>query len=286
MKIIGVESMLESQRVVQSGLSSPAVSGKPVLELRHVSLQYPTKGSPVTIIRDVSFSVAHSEFVSIVGPSGCGKTSLLKMMAGLNTDHGGSLYFQLQPIAGPLKSVGMAFQNPVLLPWRTTLENVLLPLEVVEPYKRTFKQNLAQHEKSALELLATVGLEGFQKAYPWQLSGGMRQRASLCRALIHQPELLLLDEPFAALDAFTREDMWEMLQRLWLCTGCTAILITHDLREAVFLSDTIYVMGPRPSEIIFSLKVDLPRPRPLEICLTDEFHRLVSEVRQHIRRSY
>ncbi|MFS8831368.1 ATP-binding cassette domain-containing protein, partial [Synechococcus sp. R8-2] len=181
--------MLESQRVVQSGLSSPAVSGKPVLELRHVSLQYPGKGSPVTIIRDVSFSVAHSEFVSIVGPSGCGKTSLLKMVSGLNTNYSGTLYFQSQPIAGPLKSVGMAFQNPVLLPWRTTLQNVLLPLEVVEPYKRTFKQNLAQHEKSALELLATVGLEGFQKAYPWQLSGGMRQRASLCRALIHQPEL-------------------------------------------------------------------------------------------------
>ncbi len=282
--------MLESQMVAQDPSSPPSthpgIPGKPVLEFRHVSLQYPGKEAPVTIIRDLSFSVEHSEFVSIVGPSGCGKTSLLKMVSGLNTNHGGTLYFQSQPITGPLKNVGMAFQNPVLLPWRNTLKNVLLPLEVVQPHKRTFKQNLAQHEKSALDLLATVGLDGFQKAYPWQLSGGMRQRASLCRALIHQPELLLLDEPFAALDAFTREDMWEMLQRLWMRTACTSILITHDLREAVFLSDTIYVMGPRPSEIIFSLKVDLPRPRSLEICLTDDFHHLVSEVRKHIRRSY
>ncbi len=208
----------------------------------------------------------------------------MKMIAGLNTDHGSTPYFRLQPITGPLKSVGMAFQNPVLLPWRTALQNVLLPLEVVEPYRRTFKQNLAQYK--ALELLATVGLDGFQKAYPWQLSGGMRQQVSLCRALSHQLELLLLDEPFAALDAFTREEMGEMLQRLWLRSGCTAILITHDLREVVFLSDTIYVMGPRPREIIFSLNVDLPRLRPLEICLTDEFHHLVAEVRKHIRRSY
>ncbi len=257
-----------------------------VLEFCSVGLSYQNEGGIVRIIEEVSFELERAEFVSIVGPSGCGKTSLLRMVSGLNPVQEGQVLFRSTPITGPLKSVGIAFQNPVLLPWRNTLNNVLLPLEVVDPYKRNFKTNRAEYESSALQLLNTVGLEGFHKRYPWQLSGGMRQRASLCRALIHAPEVLLLDEPFAALDAFTREDMWEMLQRLWIQTECTTLLITHDLREAVFLSDTIYVLGPRPSSIVFKLSVDLPRPRTLEICYTDEFHHLVTEVRKHIQRSY
>lgn len=276
-----VESQLQAQTQT---LENP--QRETVLDFDQVSLAYENDGHTTQIIKDISLSVAHSEFISIVGPSGCGKTSLLRMISGLNPDHGGTVSFRSEPIWGPLKNAGMAFQNPVLLPWRTTLKNVLLPLEIVQPHKRTFKSNLAQHIEDARSLLATVGLEEFQNRYPWQLSGGMRQRASLCRALIHQPELLLLDEPFAALDAFTREDMWEMLQRLWQKTECTSILITHDLREAVFLSDTIYVMSPRPSEIIFKLQVDLPRPRTLEMCLTDEFYHHVAEVRRHIKRSY
>lgn len=276
--------MVESQVQIQPQILTSAQEA--VLEFDHVSLAYETDGRTTQIIQDITLSVAHSEFVSIVGPSGCGKTSLLRMISGLNLEHGGTVYFRSEPITGPLKNAGMAFQNPVLLPWRTTLQNVLLPLEIVQPHKRTFKQDLERHIAEAQALLATVGLEEFQKCYPWQLSGGMRQRASLCRALIHQPELLLLDEPFAALDAFTREDMWEMLQRLWQQTECTSILITHDLREAVFLSDTIYVMSPRPSQIIFKLEVDLPRPRTLEMCLTDEFYHQVTEVRRHIKRSY
>ncbi len=275
-----VESQLQAQTQI---LDSPREA---VLEFDHVSLAYENDGRSTQIIEDITLSIAHSEFVSIVGPSGCGKTSLLRMISGLNPDHGGTVSFRSQPITGPLKNAGMAFQNPVLLPWRTTLKNVLLPLEIVQPHKRTFKANLEQHIANARSLLATVGIEEFQNRYPWQLSGGMRQRASLCRALIHQPELLLLDEPFAALDAFTREDMWEMLQRLWQRTECTSILITHDLREAVFLSDTIYVMSPRPSQIIFKLEVDLPRPRTLEMCLTDGFYHQVAEVRRHIKRSY
>ena len=185
------------------------------------------------------------------------------MIFGLNPAAIGSVNFKGKSVTKPLKNVGVAFQNPVLLPWRNTLQNVLLSLEIVQPYKRKYKKKRTQYIKTAQDLLATVGLQDFQKQLPWQLSGGMRQRASLCRVLIHQPEILLLDEPFGALDAFTREEMWSMLQSLWQRVKCISILITHDLREAIFLSDTIYVMSPRPSSIIYELKIDLPRPRTL-----------------------
>ena len=270
----------------QVGSAPGSAGGEAILSFENITLSYATEGSPAQIIADATFRMARGEFVSIVGPSGCGKTSLLRMVSGLNQEYGGQIRFKSEVIRGALNSVGIAFQNPVLLPWRNTLDNILLPLEVVKPHKQTFRQNHAQYVESAQELLKTVGLDGFQKRYPWQLSGGMKQRASLCRALIHKPEILLLDEPFGALDAFTREDMWELMQRLWQQTQCTTLLITHDLREAVFLSDTVYVMSPRPSEIIFKLSVHLPRPRALEICLTDDFHHQVSELRKHIRRSY
>ncbi|AFZ31440.1 Taurine-transporting ATPase [Gloeocapsa sp. PCC 7428] len=256
-----------------------------LLEFDCVGLEYVVDNKPKRIIEDVSLSINEGEFVSIVGPSGCGKTSILKMVSGLNPTSIGEIRLQGKKITKPLKNVGIAFQNPVLLPWRNTLKNVLLPLEVVQPYKREYKQRLPEYKRMAQELLATVGLQDFQQQLPWQLSGGMRQRASLCRALIHQPEILLLDEPFGALDAFTREEMWVMLQNLWMRVKCVGILITHDLREAVFLSDTVYVMSPRPSSIIYQLKIDLPRPRTLEMCLTDDFNHLFSDIRKHIRRS-
>lgn len=258
---------------------------EPVLEFRDVCLDFNVNGHPMRIIDNVSFDIAHSEFVSIVGPSGCGKTSLLRMISGLNPVKQGDVRFLGEPITKPLNNVGIAFQNPVLLPWRNTLKNVLLPLEIVHPHKRQLRRNFKQYAAAAQELLATVGLDSFQTHYPWQLSGGMRQRASLCRALIHQPEILLLDEPFAALDAFTREEMWDMLQKLWQRTQCTSVLVTHDLREAIFLSDTIYVMGPRPSKIVYRVSINLPRPRTLEMCFTDEFHHLFSEIRSYIRRN-
>ncbi len=265
---------------------SPQRDSPVLLAFEHVTLSYAAEGIPAEIIRDVSFEMKRGEFVSIVGPSGCGKTSLLRMVSGLNQEYGGQIRFKDHLIKGSLSSVGIAFQNPVLLPWRNTLDNILLPLEVVKPHKHTFRQQREQHIQTAMDLLKTVGLDGFHHRYPWQLSGGMRQRASLCRALIHQPEILLLDEPFGALDAFTREDMWDLTQRLWQKSQCTTLLITHDLREAVFLSDTVYVMSPRPSQIIFKLSVTTPRPRTLETCLTDDFHHQVSALRQHIRRSY
>lgn len=268
----------------ESRLRTPSKERSPFLRFQDVSLDYSTDGHPMKIIDQVSFSVQRSEFISLVGPSGCGKTSLLRMVSGLNPARQGSVTLEEVPITAPLKSVGIAFQNPVLMPWRNTLENILLPLEVVPTHKRRFKQERRTYVKAAQDLLKIVGLDQFQGHYPWQLSGGMRQRASLCRALIHRPEILLLDEPFAALDAFTREDMWEMLQALWQQTQCTAMLVTHDLREALFLSDTVYVMSPRPSSILLRLEVDLPRPRTLEMTFTDRFHHLYDQLRRHIRR--
>jgi len=256
-----------------------------VLEFKNVGLEYTLSNHPSRIIDQVSFKIDQAEFVSVVGPSGCGKTSLLRMISGLSPAHIGDVLFCGERITKPLKNVGIAFQNPVLLPWRNTIQNVLLPLEIVQPHKQQLKKRLSHYSAIAQDLLATVGLRDFQKHFPWQLSGGMKQRVSLCRALIHQPEILLLDEPFAALDAFTREEMWEMLQTLWQRTQCTSVLVTHDLREAIFLSDTIYVMGSRPSQIVYQLKVNLPRPRTLEMCFSEQFHQMFSDLRSYIQRN-
>ena len=185
-------------------------------------------------------------------------------------------------MSGPLKIVGMAFQAPTLLPWRTTLRNVILPLEIVEPYRSTFKRDRAKFEARALALLRTVGLDGYADKYPWELSGGMQQRASICRALVHQPKMLLLDEPFGALDAFTREELWCVLRDLWAEHRFTVILVTHDLREAVFLADTVYVMSKRPGRILARREIDLPRPRDLEVTYTDHFTDIVHDMRERI----
>ncbi|MEG4284919.1 ABC transporter ATP-binding protein [Microcoleus sp. A006_D1] len=275
--------------MVQHTMSTEAIETKePVLlEFDRVGLEYQVDGQPRRIIDEISLSIAQGEFVSFVGPSGCGKTSILRMVSGLAPAPLGEIRMREKKITKPLKNVGIAFQNPVLLPWRNTLDNVLLPLEVVQPYKRESKdpKRREMFVRQAQELLTTVGLQDFQKQFPWQLSGGMRQRASLCRGLIHQPEILLLDEPFGALDAFTREEMWVMLQDLWMRVKCVCILITHDLREAVFLSDTVYVMGPRPSSIVYKVKVNLPRPVTVDMILSDEFNHIVAELRRHIQRN-
>jgi NitT/TauT family transport system ATP-binding protein len=176
----------------------------------------------------------------------------------------------------------MAFQNSIMLPWRTLLDNVLLPLEIVEPHARTFRRDRAKHVAAAKELLATVGLQGFEEKFPWQLSGGMQQRGSLCRALIHSPELLLLDEPFAALDAFTREELWDVVQALWIKKRPTVMLITHDLREAVYLSDRVFMMSARPGKIISTNPVDFARPRTPEDAFRPEFVDIVHRLRDEI----
>ena len=176
----------------------------------------------------------------------------------------------------------MAFQNSNLLPWRNALENVLLPLEIVQPYRASFSREKKSYEKKAVDLLQSVGLTGFTDKHPWELSGGMQQRTSICRALIHEPEILLLDEPFAALDAFTREELWSALRDLQAARKVTVMLVTHDLREAVFLADTVYVMSSRPGRIVRRCEVDIARPRDLEVVYTQRFQDIVHELRSLI----
>jgi NitT/TauT family transport system ATP-binding protein len=229
----------------------------------------------------VSLEIAHGEFIAVVGPSGCGKSSLMKLISGLHRPASGVLTLDGKPIAGPLKSVGMAFQNSNLLPWRTALENVLLPLEIVEPYRRDFSKQ--KYSPKAKALLESVGLQGFTEKHPWELSGGMQQRTSICRALIHEPEILLLDEPFGALDAFTREELWCALRDLQAARKVTVMLVTHDLREAVFLADTVYVMSSRPGRIVHRCAVPLARPRDLEVTYTQAFQDVVHQLRGLIR---
>ncbi len=233
-------------------------------------------------VEDINLQVGRGEFIAIVGPSGCGKSTFMKLTTGLKAPSRGSIKVDGQPVTGPLKISGMAFQSSSLLPWRSTLDNVLLPLEIVEPYRATFKQKRAEHVERARQLLATVGLAGYEDKYPWELSGGMQQRASICRALIHQPKMLLLDEPFGALDAFTREELWCTLRDLHAAQGFNVILVTHDLRESVFLADTVYVMSKSPGRFVVRREIELPRPRDLELTYTPAFTDIVHELRGHI----
>jgi NitT/TauT family transport system ATP-binding protein len=184
-----------------------------------------------------------------------------------------------------LKITGMAFQNPVMLPWRTVLDNLLLPLEIVEPHRSRFRAHKHEYVARADNLLRSVGLAGMGEKFPWQLSGGMQQRASLCRSLIHEPKLLMLDEPFGALDTFTREELWCVVRDLHAERGFTVILVTHDLREAAFLSDRIYCMSSRPGRIIAEREVTLPRPRDLDVTYTHEFADIVQDLRNQIRNA-
>ncbi|HEX7221256.1 MAG TPA: ABC transporter ATP-binding protein [Burkholderiales bacterium] len=244
-------------------------------------MAYGRGAAAVRAVEDVSLEIAHGEFIAVVGPSGCGKSSLMKLISGLHRPASGLLTLDGKPIAGPLKSVGMAFQNSNLLPWRTALENVLLPLEIVEPFRSRFDR--AAFSVKAKALLESVGLQGFTEKHPWELSGGMQQRTSICRALIHEPEILLLDEPFGALDAFTREELWCALRDLQAARKVTVMLVTHDLREAVFLADTVYVMSSRPGRIVRRCPVPLARPRDLEVTYTPAFQDVVHELRGLIR---
>ena len=233
-------------------------------------------------VEAIDLKVNQGEFIAIVGPSGCGKSTFMKLATGLNMPSMGRILIDGQPVTGPLKISGMAFQAPSLLPWRTTVDNVLLPLEIVEPYRSHFKAKRKEYEERARQLLQKVGLAGYEDKFPWQLSGGMQQRASICRALIHEPKMLLLDEPFGALDAFTREELWSILRDLWTEQKFNVILVTHDLRESVFLADTVYVMSKSPGRFVVKREIELPRPRDLEITYTREFTDIVHELRGHI----
>lgn len=236
-------------------------------------------------VEGLTLSVNRGEFAAVVGPSGCGKSTLMKLATGLQFPFKGTVNVAGARVSKPVKIAGMAFQAPTLLPWRTTLENLLLPLEIVEPHRSQIRRKKAEYVARAEKLLASVGLGGQSGKYPWELSGGMQMRASLCRALIHEPQLLMLDEPFAALDAFTREELWCVIRDLQATSKITVILVTHDLREAVFLADRIFVMSSRPGRIIEERIVDLPRPRELDVTFTPAFQGIVHELREHIVRA-
>ena len=251
------------------------------VELRDVALAYGSTASTLAVER-LNLAVAAGEFVAVVGPSGCGKSSLMKLVTGLWPPSRGRVTVDGNPVKGPLGIVGMAFQNSVQLPWRTVLDNVMLPLEIVEPHASRLRRERKTYEAKARELLRLVGLEGYDSRHPWQLSGGMQQRASLCRALVHDPRLLMLDEPFGALDMFTREELWGVLQDLWIDRRPTVILVTHDLREAIFLADRVLVMSARPGRIVAEYAVPFPRPRTLETTYLPEFTELTHELRRLI----
>ena len=233
-------------------------------------------------VEDITLKAAAGEFIAIVGPSGCGKSTFMKLATGLRKPTRGHVIIDGRHVDGPLKISGMSFQAPSLLPWRTTVDNVLLPLEIVEPHRSQLRRRRQEYEQRARRLLQRVGLGGYEDKFPWQLSGGMQQRASICRALIHEPRMLLLDEPFGALDAFTREDLWCTLRDLWTEQKFNVILVTHDLRESVFLADTVYVMSRSPGRFVVRREIGLPRPRDLELTYTREFTDIVHELRGHI----
>jgi NitT/TauT family transport system ATP-binding protein len=251
------------------------------VELDDVALTYGV-AERVVALKNASMSIGKGQFAAVVGPSGCGKSSLMRLVSGLQPPTSGKVTVAGQDVKGPLRIVGMAFQNPTLLPWRLLLSNVMLPLEIVQPHRRRLRSHRAEYTEKARQLLRTVGLDEFESRYPWMLSGGMQQRANLCRSLIHDPELLMLDEPFGALDAFTREELWTVLQSIWMTRKFTTILVTHDLREAAFLADVIFVMSARPGRVIATHQVDLPRPRTIETTFEPKFIEIIHSIRNEI----
>jgi NitT/TauT family transport system ATP-binding protein len=231
--------------------------GDPYIRLRDVGKVYDTQGGTVEACADVTLEIARSEFVAIVGPSGCGKTTILKMVAGLVPNTSGEITVGGKRVERPQTDVGIVFQEAILLDWRDVLANVMLQVDIR-------RMDRASYEPVARHLLRSTGLEGFEHKKPYELSGGMRQRVSICRALVHDPPLLLMDEPFGALDALTREQISMDIQRVWMEKRKTAIHITHSIPEAVLLADRVVVMSPRPGRIVEILEIDLPRPRRLD----------------------
>lgn len=248
-----------------------------LVEIKGVTHAYATDSGPLPVLDDLNLSIPEGKFCAVVGPSGCGKSTLTRLIAGLMKPDRGEVWLHGERVKSPRKTVGMAFQNPVLLEWRTILQNVILPLEIVAPMMPR-----AQKEARARELLALVGLEGFEDKRPSELSGGMRQRASLCRSIVHKPEVLIMDEPFGALDAFTREDLWQLMHRLRAEEPFTALLITHDLRESVYLADEVVVLSGRPARTQFVLPVSNPSPRPIDMLYTPDSVAMLATLRNQI----
>lgn len=249
----------------------------PLIDIRDVRHSFDTATGPLPVLDGLTLSVDEGGFAAVVGPSGCGKSTLTRLVAGLLIPDAGEVRLHGEPVRGPRNTVGMAFQNPVLLEWRSILANVMLPLEIVPN-----RLGRREREERARSLLHLVGLEGFEDKRPSELSGGMRQRASLCRALVHKPEVLILDEPFGALDAFTREDLWQTMQRVKAEEPFTAVLITHDLRESLFLADRVFVLSGRPAHTQYVMDVPPSSASGLDALYTPEAAEMLNVLRHQI----
>jgi len=265
-----VRSKRASSETVADGRSATST---PYVRVSAVSKSYDHGDNPALVLRDVTLNIAPGEFISIVGPSGCGKSTLLKCIAGLQPVTSGRIMVKDEQVLAPPDNMAIVFQRDVLLDWRTVLDNVLLMVEFKGLKRRDY-------EARATQLLTTYGLGDFLHRYPWELSGGMRQRAAICRALVVDPELLLMDEPFGALDAMTRDDLNVELERLWYATRKTLLFITHGIDEAVYLADRVVVMARNPGRIAEIIDIDIPRPRPLSVRQTPQFGKYTSEIRR------
>jgi len=246
------------------------------ISIKNLQKEYLTRSAErVLALADVNLSISENEFITVVGRSGCGKSTLLKLIAGILPGTRGEIIIKDIPVKEPRKDVGMVFQSPVLLPWRNVLENILFPIEIM-------KLSSDRYQEKARRLIGLVGLSGFENKVPRELSGGMQQRVSICRSLIHDPNILLMDEPFGALDAMTRDELGLELTRIWQQEKKTVLFVTHSIPEAVFLGDRVIVMSPRPGRVIKIVPIHLQRPRSIEMEFTDEFKHYVLEIRDRI----
>jgi NitT/TauT family transport system ATP-binding protein len=266
-----------------TSIPAGAAARQPFVQLDAITHAYGRRDRTVTALQETNLKIFQGDFVALVGPSGCGKSTILKLITGLIEASSGVVLIAGREIGAEPVRVGVAFQNPTMLPWLTLRDNVMLPLKIVPPFRHDYRRKRRTEFRDRVEaLLAQVGLAGFSSKYPWQLSGGMLQRASLCRALVHEPQLLMLDEPFGALDQFTREELWGVMQDLWLSRRPTVVLVTHDLKEAAYLATRICVMQARPGRIIADDDVPFPRPRTVAMTYEPGFVALTQRLRELI----
>jgi len=277
--------MTAETKLVPARASASAASqkGADLIQLERVAVRFGRGEKTVLALAETTLRVGEGDFVALVGPSGCGKSTILKLISDLLQPSSGRVLMASEANGATAPRIGMAYQNPTLLPWLTIRQNVMLPLKIVQPFRAEWhRKKKTEFRDRADALLHQVGLAEFGDKYPWQLSGGMMQRANLCRALVHDPTLLLLDEPFGALDQFTREELWGVMQELWMARGTTVLLVTHDLREAAYLANRICVMSARPGRILEDCPIDFARPRALELSFAPDFTALVQRLRSLI----
>ncbi len=269
--------------MMSNAINEPSPHSEFFVELEGVTLTYGHGDRQINALGMTNLRLKQGDFVALVGPSGCGKSTILKLVTGLLSASTGYVYVAGREIGAEPIRVGMAFQNPTMLPWLTVRDNVMLPLKIVPPFRENYRSKRKTEFRDRAEaLLKEVGLANFGDKHPWQLSGGMLQRASLCRALVHEPQLLMLDEPFGALDQFTREELWAIMQELWMKMHPTVLLVTHDLKEAGYLANRICVMRARPGQIIDDAEVSFPRPRTIEMSYTPGFVSMTQRLRELI----